>query len=153
MSQIKIKFSLEQDEDGYPPFDSENIWAMELSGGGFQIDNIPFYAKDATFGDVVDIECREGSPVFSRVLRYSGNSLVRIKFYDSSVVESTIAILNEMGCEAEINDNVSTLVALHIPSKVSFKKVIDFLIDGSDKDLWDYEEALVWDQNQPGPVN
>ena len=48
-------FQLSQDEDDYPPFDSEQLWAFPYSGAQqlWSLDNTPFFANQATLGDVV----------------------------------------------------------------------------------------------------
>jgi len=54
MSHKTILFELEQDEDGYPPAELEGVWAIEFADGGYKIDNIPFFTRQATLGDIVE---------------------------------------------------------------------------------------------------
>src|SRR5215217_521311 len=60
MNLVQVIMELEHDDDGYPPYDTERVWAREAPGGGYIIDNIPFFANKATYGDIVDVEYRDG---------------------------------------------------------------------------------------------
>jgi hypothetical protein len=53
---MKIKFMLERDEEGYPPFDSELLWARQVGGGVYEIDSIPMFAKLVSWGDKVTVD-------------------------------------------------------------------------------------------------
>jgi len=46
-AHVRITFKLQPDEDGYPPSDYERLWAVPLSNGRYQIDNIPFFRSVA----------------------------------------------------------------------------------------------------------
>jgi hypothetical protein len=50
---FKIAFPLDRDEDGYPPDDVETLWGWETKPGLYCIDNIPFFVKGISPGDVV----------------------------------------------------------------------------------------------------
>ena len=41
--------------DGYPPVSMESIWAEETEEGYLKINNIPFYSKEISFGDIVSV--------------------------------------------------------------------------------------------------
>lgn len=60
MAARKVFFKLEPDDDGYPPVSVESLWAQENQDGTCVIDNIPFYTREATLGDVVDVLYDEG---------------------------------------------------------------------------------------------
>jgi hypothetical protein len=53
---VKIVFSLEQDEDGYPPVKTESLWAKPKADGSFELDNTPFYAQGISRKDIVAAE-------------------------------------------------------------------------------------------------
>jgi hypothetical protein len=64
---VKIAFELVQDEDGYPPDRWETMWAIEIEPGLFSIDNIPFFARGVSPGDVVRVR-KDTESLFSRAL-------------------------------------------------------------------------------------
>jgi len=41
--RVKVYFDLEKDADGYPPVNSESMWAVPMGEFRFRIDNIPFF--------------------------------------------------------------------------------------------------------------
>jgi len=83
MSKHKIIFYLEQDEDGYPGFGSETVWASDAEATGTYVtDNIPFFAKQATLGDIVMASRTEAGLVFENVITRSANSLIRVIVYN-----------------------------------------------------------------------
>lgn len=52
MNKIKVTFRLEQDEDDYPPFAVEDLWALATDKPAeFVIDNIPFFVRAVALGD------------------------------------------------------------------------------------------------------
>src|SRR3546814_9863854 len=73
-SHVKIRFPLEQDESGYPPETSETMWAVPLGNGRYRLDNIPFYAKLVSDGDVVAASIIDGDLTFEEILEASGRS-------------------------------------------------------------------------------
>ena len=50
----KLFFNLEV-IDGYPPVSMESVWAEVTEEGHFKINNIPFYSKEISFGDIVSV--------------------------------------------------------------------------------------------------
>ena len=53
LKHVKIQFNITQDSEGYPPVAVEGVWAMKAPCGSYVLDNIPFFTRDATFGDTV----------------------------------------------------------------------------------------------------
>ena len=41
--------------DGYPPVSMESVWAEVTEESYFKINNIPFYSKEVSFGDIVSV--------------------------------------------------------------------------------------------------
>jgi hypothetical protein len=50
---VKIRFELTQDEDGYPPYTSERLWAVALGASRFRLDKVPFFAYGVSSFDVI----------------------------------------------------------------------------------------------------
>ena len=50
----KLFFNLEV-IDGYPPVSMESVWAEVTEESYFKINNIPFYSKEISFGDIVSV--------------------------------------------------------------------------------------------------
>jgi hypothetical protein len=141
---VKINFRLEQDEDGYPPVAVESLWARR--GGDaqtFTVDNVPFFARDATLGDTVAGEIDgDGNLWFVRTLSRSENSLIRVTFFDKGCVDSVTASLEAMGCPTEY-EKPHNLLAASVPPSVSLAVVQRYLQAETNAGRIDYEEAIL----------
>lgn len=138
----KIYFKLEQDEDGYPPNDWESLWAKEIELGKFQIDNIPFFVYNISYGDIVSAFNQDDKLCFRQLLVPSAHSVVRVILFDTSGVESLRSSLQDMGCSSELS-HVSHLFAVDIPPSVSLKSIRELLDAGERRGDWEYEEASI----------
>ncbi len=128
---VKIAFYREPDEDGYPASGNETLWAKQNSDGTFEIDNVPWFALDASAGDVVEAEADEiGVLRFRRVVRAGGHSTIRVMVMEGSsgrVIELR-SQLESIGCESEVYPlKRSSLIAVDIPPDVSLKRVYELL--------------------------
>lgn len=142
MDRLTIKFPIEQDEDGYPPITDESVWAQPTTSGAFLIDTIPFFATDATLGDEVNAEQIDGELFYVSTSEPSGNSLLRVVFFDAAFVEDLRRQLNELGCSSELS-HVDCLIAVNVPQSASLREVQQLLNAGCDKGQWDYEEPIL----------
>jgi hypothetical protein len=138
----RILFEIEKDEDGFPPVGAETVWAIDLGGNKFKIDNIPFFARDATLGDVVEAHETNGMLCYKQTVNRSGNSLIRIVYYPGTDPTILITELKELGCEAEL-DGHDHLIAVSVPPHVPLESVQSFLQQGSEQDRFGYEEAIL----------
>jgi hypothetical protein len=143
---VKIIVPLEQDEDGYPPVGSERLWARQVGEGRYQIENIPFFARELAWGDIVSAGSEEGADEdvlrYQQVLHSSGHSTFRILVHDESQVPEVCRLLEQMGCSAE-RSHLPRLVAIDIPPTVSLATVREALAPDRAKERWDYEEACI----------
>lgn len=143
---VKIIVPLEQDEDGYPPAGSERLWAIRAGEGRYQIDNIPFFARDLALGDIVSAVPEEGADEgilrYHQVLEPSGHSTFRILVNDESQVPEVCGLLEQLGCGTE-RSHLPRLVAIDIPPEVSLSAVRDALAQGVSQERWEYEEACL----------
>ncbi len=140
---VKINFCLEQDEDGYPPVAVESLWAEPVENlGEYIIDNVPFFARNATIGDTVLVREEDGMYWFDRLVSRSSNSLIRIVFFDRSCTEKIGERLTIMGCATEYLRE-RNLMAVSIPDTVALKDVQTYLQSQSNAGKIDFEEPIL----------
>lgn len=143
MSSVRIHFPLVQDEDGYPPVAVETVWASPtVSPHEYLIDNVPFFARDATIGDVVRVREEDGQHWFDGVVHRSTNSLVRVVFFDQESVERISTALVALGCSIERLKEHS-LMAVSVPRSTKLTEVQTYLQLETDAGAIDYEEPLL----------
>ena len=138
----KISFELEPDADGYPPDRWESLWASEEEVGFYRMDNIPFYAKGISSEDMVTALPNEGRLQFERLVRPSGNSVVRLYVSDVSDMQATRDAFRELGCESELHSNPK-FVAVEIPTAVTAYPVDELLEAGAKSGRWEYEWGVL----------
>ena len=132
-----------QDEDGYPPVAVESVWAHPVGGADeYVLENVPFFARDATIGDVVLTREDEGGLWFETIVRRSRNSLLRVVFFDRTCVERVNERLVAFGCATEY---ISThnLLAVSVPDAVDLGAVQSYLQGEAGAGILDYEEPII----------
>ena len=143
--KVKAFFELEQDEDGYPGFASESVWAEKTQDPDMvKIDNIPFFATVATLGDVVRVYEKQGVLWFKELIVQSSNSLMRVVFFDEAQKERVSDDLAEKGCETEYMSQ-SKLLAVSIPKPDIVEDIRGYLQQQADAGFIDYEEPILRD--------
>jgi len=98
--------------DGYPPVSMESIWAEVTEEGYFKINNIPFYSKEVSFGDIVSvIQTEENYLLYDKTIIHSKNSTLRIVFFnENQKFKDKILILEEMNATIDSEErNLNTL--------------------------------------------
>jgi hypothetical protein len=66
-----------------PDGEVETLWAFDLGGGQYRLDNLPWYAYRVSLGDVVEARPDEtGQLQVLRVVSKSGNRTLRLIFAD-----------------------------------------------------------------------
>jgi hypothetical protein len=139
---VKILFSLEQDDDGYPPVSAETLWAIKVGEGLFRIDNIPFFVTDIAVGDVVSAEKDEGMLCYKEVVQTSGHSTYRVVVYNHDEVSEVRGIFKQLGCSTE-QSHLRGLIAIDVPASVPRDELKRVLDSGREQDRWDYEEGCL----------
>lgn len=138
----KVVFKLQQDEDGFPPVNYESVWALPVKDDTLLIDNIPFFAREATLGDLVQVTQLNGELRYVSTLKKSGNSLIRIVYYPGTNPEEIRQALQLLGCSSELDEG-HTLIAVNVPSESNLPAVQNFLRSGYEQDRWGYEEPIL----------
>jgi Domain of unknown function (DUF4265) len=121
--------------------DIEGAWAIR-ENEFYKLDNILFYAKEFSWGDLIKAKERNGELYAEAMVRESGHSTIRLLFKNSEDVQNTRDQLKEMNCDSELS-NYEKLVAVNVPPQVSYKKLILFLDEGEKNGNWEYQEACI----------
>lgn len=137
----RILFRLEKDADGHPPADVERLWARSLEDGYFEIDNIPFFVRDISLGDVVSARNQEGEWEFAELIRASGNSTLRVIVFDEAQVASTREYLKAHGCSSELH--TAKLISVDVPAHTDLWAVRDWLLRQEAAGLLEFEDACI----------
>jgi len=142
-NQVKIAFELQQDKDGYPPDRWETLWASPMpQSEQYCIDNIPFYVKGVSSGDVVTAELRDGQLQFTKLVRPSKNSVFRLYVTNQSDVQSARDSFRELGCESE-QSNIPKLFAVEIPGNAAIEPIAALMDRGAEEGRWEYEQGVL----------
>ena len=81
---------------GEGEFETETIWC-DIDGENFIVDNIPFIAKGISSGDIISAEYDTDDEMyyFEDIIKNSGNSTIRIMFYNDKDIEPPREWLNK----------------------------------------------------------
>lgn len=122
--------------------ETEAMWALKCNDG-YEIDNIPFYVKEIALGDVVAATPdADGALWYSKLLRPSGHSTIRLLFSNVAAVGTVRDELRRMGCSSEVSD-IPRLVAIDVPPSVPYEQVKAFLDRGEEEGRFEYQEACL----------
>lgn len=145
IERVKISFRLRQDEDGYPPATTETVWAKKISENEYKIDNVPFYVRGISLGDIVSVTYEDEELVYERLITPSDISTLRVIIMDKNNKEETELNLRKYfiksGCAIEGISPV--MFAIEVPASVNLKPIIEYLAEGEKNGLWGYEEAAL----------
>jgi len=139
--EAKVLFKLEKDADDYPPDDWESLWAKEVGNGGlYCIDNIPFFIRGISLGDIVLVQKLNKELRFDRIIEPSTHSVLRVILFEMENLAALKKQISSFGCEWEAA-HIDGLIAIDVPGTVTIEAVLDYLKAGEDEGLWSYEEA------------
>lgn len=140
--RVKIGFRLIRDADDYPPADWEHLWAIPRGTDRFELDNIPFFAKEVAAGDLVAAQYEDNQLVFKQVIQPGGHSTIRVIMYDPDQKAAIRDELTKLGCETE-GSHLPNLFAVDVPPNADYTEVMKLLSANAAKDVLDYEEAAI----------
>ena len=105
--------------------DLETLWADNLGGGRFRLDNTPWYAYEGYWQDIIEATAdADGQLQFQRVVEKSGNRTIRIAaekpFSDEWLIQVT-----QLGCSFEGANR--KYIGINIPPGVDLQAIVAFL--------------------------
>lgn len=146
--QSQIRFRLEDDGNGWPPAESEGLWAESLGDDRFRVDNVPWFVRGISADDIVKAEPDpDGVLWFVETLERSGHQTIRvIPRADGPLDGDQQLVLDAfapLGVTGEGLNQQLRIVALDIGRDADMAAVKKLCIDGEADGRWYYEEGSV----------
>lgn len=101
---------LERDTSGFPPWDQEELWALEDGPGRFVLDGVPMFAQELSHRDTVAAVPEKGQWFVTDVLERGGHSTIQV-------------ILLQDGA----HDELLTVCASHVASLITLRYLATLL--------------------------
>ncbi|CAA7196726.1 DUF4265 domain-containing protein [Chryseobacterium potabilaquae] len=120
----------------------ETLWIDSLDNKRYQIKNIPFFAPNLAYNDIITVEEDEGSLYFEEIVEPSEHSTIQITFFRNETIEQTIKDIESLNCSWE-GMHEQQFIAVDIPPVVDYKKVKEYLYQQFDNKILDYKEACL----------
>lgn len=141
----KVKVAL-RDADG----DVETLWADDLGAGRYRLDNVPFFTRGVSLGDIVTATPNaQGLPEITGVVEKSGNRTLWVLFPEP--IDRThpfLAFVEAAGCSYE--GARASLFAVNVPPHVELERVVRYVEDETpDEVRYDYGDPS--DGDDAGP--
>ena len=122
-----------RDDDG----NVETLWAFDLGGNLYQLDNTPWYQYGVSWKDVIEaVPENEGEfPLFRRVVEKSGYRTLRVAL-EEPATDEFLDEIKQLGCCFEGANR--RYIAKDIPPGIDLQKIADFL---TENDIcWEYAD-------------
>lgn len=120
----------------------ESLWIDTLGNNEYQIKNIPFFAPNIAYNDVIGIEEEEGVLYFDRVIRTSEHSTIQMVIFKEEFKDTIIKDIEYLKCTWEGTNN-QKLIAIDVPDNVNYNKIKKYLEDKFEDNVLDYKEACL----------
>ena len=140
---VHVYVELQRDEDGYPPYEVEEIDAVPLGKSRFRIEAIPVFVYGLAKDDVVKgvrVTGEDERIWVSTVLESGGHWTARVLPWDDSTLDQTADRFTKVGCHAYATS--FGLVAVDVPPKTSAEAVMKVLEDGRRSGEWDFDLGI-----------
>lgn len=137
-SEVKVKFVYYDIEND---LETESVWAIKV-GDNYQIKNIPFFAPNIAYDDIINVEDDDGELFFDEIVKESGNSTIQIIVFTETDVSVITKSLEELSCGWE-GSHLKTYISVNVPKHVDYKPVKDFLDQKVREKVLDYKEACL----------
>jgi hypothetical protein len=146
--RVKVRFRLQRDSDGWPPVESEGVWAKPCGGTEYELDNVPWFARSVAFGDRVRAEPDDDGGILVEERRsWSGRYTVRVIPHGDEPareqLQTIIEAFSVLGAACEGGLPAFKIVALDIPPTARLAEIKSLLVEGEAQGRWGFEEGCI----------
>jgi len=139
MKKSKVILTYYDEEDNIA---EEKVWVEQINDLIYQIKNIPFFAPNIAYDDIIKVEKEEEGLYFDEIVETSEHSTIQVIFFKESIIEDVIKQLELFGCSWEGFDN-QKLLAVDILPKIDYSEIQQYLDSLLEKGELDYREACL----------
>jgi hypothetical protein len=145
---VKVRFLLPREDEGWPPAESEGLWAAPLGDDLYRIDNTPWFVRNLSADDVVKALAGSDGVLWAvEPVQWAGRLTVRvIPRRDGPLQGDTTPVvdaLEPLGVRCEVMQRPVQMVALDIPADAPLVPVKALLQQRTSDGWWDFEEGCV----------
>lgn len=138
---VLVRFAL-QVHDDWPPTAAEDIWALPLQGDQLRLANVPLFAVDVAFDDVISATRDGDVRLFESVVESSGHSTIRVIAATVSDVEDLAADVADFGCAVAMCF-IPAMFAVDVPPELDYSGLHGWLSEREAEGVLDFEEAYL----------
>jgi hypothetical protein len=140
---IKVWFKFVPRE-GWLPYDTEGLWATQLSGDTARVENVAFLQDGIAQGDVVRFQADEAGVFWATGrVQSSGHCVVRVLPVPSGPLgrnaSAVHAAFARFGLGGEVFSAELPFVAFDVPADADFGGIQQVLADGESQGWWHFE--------------
>ena len=131
--------ALEQDEDGYPPFDTEELEVEMRHDGACTVLAVPVFTSGIAVDDIVSVTQVEDDDRWwvTGVLLASGRGTARVAPLGGTTAQDVVAVFAGLGCPAVATEH--GLVTADLPADVDSAALSELLEAGSASGRWQFD--------------
>jgi hypothetical protein len=136
--KVKVSFVYYDLEDNLA---IESVWASR-EGDSYRIKNIPFFAPNIAYDDLISVEDDQGELFFDDIIEESGNSTLQIIIFKEIDIDVITKKIERLDCSWE-GSHLKGYISVNVPKEIEYLP-IKFFLDTESKDgKLDYKEACL----------
>ncbi|MDX8569696.1 DUF4265 domain-containing protein [Elizabethkingia sp. HX XZB] len=120
----------------------ETLWAEFKEDIKYQIKNIPFFAPNIAFNDIITVEEENGNLHFDEIINASEHSTIQIVFFNEKEIDKVIKDIELLNCSWEGMYN-QKLLAIDVPPNVNYSIVKEYLTTQFNSNIIDFKESCL----------
>ena len=122
----------------------EEIWVKNNGDNRYIVDNIPLFAPNLSYDDIISVEKDGNILYFDELIEASDNSTLQIIFFsrNTKIEMDLLKELEMLGCQWEGLKN-GQYYAINIPKNINYMGVENILKKYVDKKILDYKESCL----------
>ena len=120
----------------------EKLWIEKKNDLEYQIKNIPFFAPNLAYNDIISVENDEWELYFEDLIRASEHSTIQIVFFNFESIKDVTNEIEKMDCSWEGIDD-QHIIAVDVPENLDYKKIREYLDKQFEDKVLDYKEACI----------